>query len=187
MTGLEIMAGISAAGALASAAATVAAGRQQAQTGKINQQLANQSASAEQQEAAAAARVKREQTERLLSRLQALSAMSGGGADDPSVIKLGTDIGTEGEYQARAISALGGTRAGQLRAAGQLAAQQGRAAHAGSYLSAAGTIGQAAGTLYDRMNFGRAPGTYPTTPQIATPTFNPLLTYPGSRLGVTYG
>jgi hypothetical protein len=60
-----------------------------------------------QQQAASAQRQQQNQllkTKYAQSRLQALAAGSGGGADDPTVIKLGQDIAGQGEYNA--LSAL---------------------------------------------------------------------------------
>lgn len=44
------------------------------------------------------------------SRLQALAAASGGGADDASVVKLGSDLAAQGEYNALARMYTGASR-----------------------------------------------------------------------------
>jgi hypothetical protein len=184
MSGFEIAAATALiAGAGASAAGTISAGRQeqanlQSQAGLIQQRAqANQEAAefeaqqldiqANQERAAAQLEALQDRrNQRLaLSKLQANAAFSGFDATSPDVLAEADRIAQFGEQQAQTAQFTGDSRAEQLRLVGDakrfsgttgIAAAQreaealfasGRSARTGSFLSAAGTILGAAGSL----------------------------------------
>ncbi len=162
---------IGAFGALQQGQAQAAAGRAQQQSMQYQMQLRNaQAAAMEQsagQERAAAQRAAIEQRRQgrfIDSRAQAISAASGGGALDPSIVNLMGDLGGEADFRAATALYQGEDRARNLeygavlqRAtgqgdlyAGEVARRSGEAAQSRSYLRAAGTVAGGAAKIYDR-------------------------------------
>ena len=97
------------------------------------------------------------------SRLQALAASSGGGADDPTIVKLGEDIAGQTEYQALANIYTGENQARGLDDQSQALIAQGQAARAGANAKAKGLMIQgASGIFKDITGFaaGGAKGGY---------------------------
>jgi hypothetical protein len=94
----------------------------------------------------------RRQTRLDQSRLQAVSAASGGGAGDPTVVDLAGDLEEDGEY--RRLTALyeGEERARGLEAGASAKKVQGRQAMMGGLVGAAGTILENADSIYDRFS-----------------------------------
>lgn len=88
----------------------------------------------------------------LMSRLQARAAASGGGADDPTVIKLGEDIAARSEYGALSEMFTGENRARGYEDSAAAALVSGKAAKQGSYLKAGGTILSGAGSMFSKFN-----------------------------------
>ena len=159
------------AGAVQQGQATRAANAAQAQQYEYQARLGERAAEVKEQEAGQArassqreAVDERKQGERIASRVQAVSAASGGGALDPTVIDILGRTGAEGEY--RALSALygGEERARGLeygaaidrsRGSADLSAatasrQAGRRAGQLGYLSGAGTLLEGGAALASR-------------------------------------
>lgn len=93
----------------ASALRNQAAAEQQAANYKVL--VENQRAMAERASAQRQALQTNRKTDLTQSALQARAAASGGGADDPTVVKLASDIEGEGKYQSLFDMYLGETRA----------------------------------------------------------------------------
>jgi hypothetical protein len=100
---------------------------------------------------------KRRQMNLLLSRSQAVSAASGAGATDPTVLATEGGIVEEGEYQAGVETYLGETRARGYQGKAALARAEGDDAARSSFINAGGTILSGIGSYYDR--YGRRGGT----------------------------
>jgi hypothetical protein len=168
------------AGTAVSAASTIAGGNAAAQVGSMTQQAmefrAKGNEQAAQESRAASQRTafdKRHEATLVGSRLQAVAAASGGGATDPSVLKLGEDIAGEGEYGALLESYKGENRARGLldqaaadRFSGEMAMFEGRSKRSASRLSAFGSILSGAGSAW---------GTYNKLPSAAPATDNKKL------------
>jgi hypothetical protein len=164
---------LSAAGTAMSAMGTIAGGKAAAQAGYATQQ--SHEFTARQQEQAAqegravsqrSALEKRREGTLLSSKMLARAAASGGGADDPTVTKIGEDIAGRSEYDALFEMYKGENRARGLldaamgsRMTGDAALAEGEAKKKASYLSAAGTIIGGAGSM-----FGQYSKTLPKTP-----------------------
>jgi hypothetical protein len=117
------------------------------------ERLAGEEKAAAQRKAAE----KRRQMNLLLSRSQAVSAASGAGATDPTVLATEGGIVEEGEYQAGVETYLGETRARGYQGKAALARAEGDDASTSSLISAGGTILSGIGSYYDR--YGRRGGT----------------------------
>lgn len=171
LSSIALVAGL--AGTAVSAMGTIGAGKAANQAG-IAQQQSMQFKAAEEKQAADESRAASQRsalehdkaTELQRSRLQALAAASGGGADDPTVVHLGEDLAGRGEYQHLMDMYTGENRArgledqatgDQMTGAAQLA--EGKAKQNASYYSAAGTVLSGAGSMFDRYSrVGRAYG-----------------------------
>lgn len=84
------------------------------------------------------------------SRMQALSASSGLGPTDPTVMQLSGDVEGEGAYQRGMVGYTGETRARGLEAGAAATAMQGRAARTASLIGAGSTIIGGAASLYEK-------------------------------------
>ncbi len=84
------------------------------------------------------------------SRLQAVSASSGGGTTDPTVVGLASDIAGEGEQQALMQFALGENRARGREMQAEASRMSGQAAQTGSYFSAMGGLLSGGSSLYTK-------------------------------------
>ena len=154
---------------IAAGKAQAAAGEAQARASEYQATLRNAQATAMEQSAgqerAAAQRgaIEQQRQGRLVgSRAQAISAASGGGALDPSIVNLMGDLGSEADFRAATALYQGEDTARGLeysavlqRAAGQgdlyageVYRRAGEAARNRSYLSAAGNVVGAAGKMY---------------------------------------
>lgn len=118
MTMLVISAATTFAGTLANAGAQQQQAAAYEQQATAEQQAAQYKATEEnrqaQEQRATSQRqalAKRRETEYTQSKLQASAAASGGGADDPTIIKLASDISGQGEYGALSDMYSGETRA----------------------------------------------------------------------------
>lgn len=156
MSGLEwLPLALSGAGAAVSAIGTIASGQAEKDAAYFRaaqeEQAAQESRAASQRKAIE----RRREGAYATSRLQALSAASGGGADDPGVIKLGEDIGARSELQALTEDYRGenAARGYMDRAAGSR--MTGDAAQTASYFKAASTIISSGSSMYDRY---KSPG-----------------------------
>lgn len=156
MSGLETLATIaSIAGTAVSAVGTIAGGEAQAQAAEFRARQAEKQA---QEERAAGQREmfkERRREELTQSRLQAVSAASGGGTTDPTVVGLASDIAQEGEQQALMQFALGENRARGREDQAAAARASGQAARVGSYFSAAGNLLSSGSSIYTKYR-GRA-------------------------------
>jgi len=169
-TGLQVV------GTIAQGNAAAAAGKAQQQAAEFQAKQMEQRAG---QERAAAQRRGIEQKRQATfasSRAQALSAASGGGALDPTVVNILGDIEGEGAYRALTALYAGEERATGLetgaaaaRLEGQMARSRGSAARTGSYIKAGGTLLSGASdffgsggaqTMFDRFGGGGPGGGY---------------------------
>jgi hypothetical protein len=89
-------------GTIAQANAMRAQAQAEQQAANYKAQVENQQAQEDRAAAQRRALAEREKTQYAQSQLQALAAASGGGADDPTIIKLSSDIAAHGEYNALA-------------------------------------------------------------------------------------
>jgi hypothetical protein len=149
---LTIPALLSAAGAGVSALGTIAAGNHAKASAEFQakqmEQQANEERAATQREQMAI----RRRAEQAQSRLQAVSARSGLGTLDPTVMELAGDIEAEGAYQRGMAGYAGTTRAQNMELGAQSAIMQGRAAQSASRLDAFGTILGSAASIYDKYS-----------------------------------
>lgn len=83
---------------------------------------------------------KRKEGELVNSRIQALAAASGGGADDPTIVKLMTGVAEESEYNAQSAIYGGASRRKGLFGAAKNRRMGGDASLLGSKYAAAGAI-----------------------------------------------
>lgn len=86
------------------------------------------------------------------SRIQALSAASGGGASDQSILKLSGDVAGRGEYQALSDLYTGENRARGLEDAAMADRMTGDAQASASKFKAFGTLLSSAGGIYEKFN-----------------------------------
>jgi hypothetical protein len=171
-----ILAVTAVAGAAMSASSTIAQGnaaaaQAQAQQQALEYQAKQKEVQAGQERAASQrnAQVRRKEAELAASRGLAVSAASGGGALDPTVVNILGDIEGEGEYQALMEMYGGEQRARNLESGaalnqyeGQMAYAAGQAAKKNSRISAAGqfmsTAGQLGYSAYKGGMFSNSPG-----------------------------
>lgn len=99
------------------------------------------------------AREERRQTQLMQSRAQAVSAASGGGAVDPTVVDIIGDIEEDGEYRALNTLWEGEERAGNLMTGAKQRRKQGRFALTSGLMGSAGTILDGSSSMFKR--FGR--------------------------------
>lgn len=83
---------------------------------------------------------KRKESQLVQSRQQALAASSGGGADDPTIIKLMTETAAQGEYNAQASLYGGENRKRGLFDQAKGTEMSGQASLLGGFLAGAGQI-----------------------------------------------
>jgi hypothetical protein len=133
------------------AAATRAEGKQAQQIGNWQNAQARQAAGQERASAQRQAENERRAGRLAVSTALARSAASGGGAADPTVLKIYGDLAAEGEYNAQTALFEGEESARDLEMQGGAAAYEGAAANEASrfkssaykragYLSAAGNV-----------------------------------------------
>lgn len=130
-----------------SAAGTIFSAVNALQQGSAQKKAANyQAAQLEQQagqERASAQRGAIEQRKRATlasSRVKSLSAASGGGVLDPSIVDITGDIGTQGEYNALSALYAGEERGRGLEMGASAKRFEGAEAKRASYYTAAGTL-----------------------------------------------
>jgi hypothetical protein len=140
-----------------SAGGQIISGQQAKKASKAEAAEFERIASEEKAAAQRKASEKRRQMNLLLSRSQAVSAASGAGATDPTVLATEGGIVEEGEYQAGVETYLGETRARGYQGKAALARAEGSDAAKSSLISAGGTILSGIGSYYDR--YGRRGGT----------------------------
>lgn len=163
---------LTAAGTGVSAASTIAGGRAAEDESKFRAAQLRQRAAESRASSQRSAFERRREGDLALSSLQARAAASGGGADDPTVIKLGEDIAARSEYGALAEMFKGENRARGYEDSASAALVSGKAAKKGSYLKAAGTILSGAGSMASKFGGG-----LPSAPGITLPeeeTGNPF-------------
>lgn len=156
-----------------------------AQQGRAQQRAANyQAAQYEQQagqERASAQRAAIEEHRKATlaqSRALAVSAASGAGASDPTVMNIMGDLGSEGEY--RALSALyeGEERARGLQMGAQAKRYEGATAKQAGNMRAASTILSGGMSLYDKYDGGSTSSAPAYNPQAYGPYDMPWLRGP---------
>ena len=145
-----IAAGVSLLGTAVSAVGTIAAGTAQKSAANYQAQQREQQAMESRAAAQRTSMEHQRQTELMQSKLQANAAASGAGAADPTVVKLGEDIASRGEYQSLMDMYQGENRARGLQDQATADRLSGKAAQTGSYFSAAGTIASGAGSFLSK-------------------------------------
>lgn len=167
-----------------SAASTIAGGNAAYENSKY---VAGQYKRNAQQERAASQRsaLETRKNARLAqSTLQARAAASGGGADDPTVLGLSSDIAERGEYQSLMEMFTGESRARGLMDAAASTRAEGKFARNASRMKALGTIIGGAGSAFGQ--FGNVGGTGPVSTSSSVDPWAGLRT--GPRLPVSrYG
>lgn len=151
MSGLELLPALALAGSAVSAGvglygASVQADAQR-EAGENEQRAREMQAQAEERqgnEVQAASQREAEQRAQkarvLLSRQQAVAAASGGGASDPTVLKLMGDTAAEGEYQSLSALYEGKAKAAGLEDDAALQRWRGRQARTAGYTNANATM-----------------------------------------------
>jgi len=138
------MAGLAAFATVASAAVgavgTILSGRAASDAAEVEAQQRRQQAgearAASQREA-----IQRAREARLLqSRQQAVAAASGGGAADPTVVRLMAQTGAQGRYNTASALYEGEARGRAFEYAGEMSRWQGRQQRTASYIDAGSTI-----------------------------------------------
>lgn len=141
MSGLELIGGlIGAAGTLASGAAANAQAKSEAlaMEAQGKEELAASQREAEE---------KKREGRIVMSRQQALAANSGGGADDPTILKLMTRTASESDYNARTALYGGEQRKRGLFDSAANRRTSGKASFLGSVFAAGGQAFKSAGSL----------------------------------------
>lgn len=138
-------AGVSAAGTLAAGASAKASQEFRA---KQEQQAAGEARASGQREAFE----ERRKAGLVTSRIQALSAAGGGGADDPTIVDLSSDVAGRGEYFALMDMFRGENKARGLEDSAVASRMTGDAAQKGSYYKAGGTLLEGFGSAADRYS-----------------------------------
>lgn len=138
------------AGTAVSAVGTIAGGQAAADQAEFKARQLEQQAQEERAAAQREAMKERRKEQLTQSRLQAVSAASGGGTTDPTVVGLASDIAGEGEQQALMQFALGENRARGREMQAEASRMSGQAAQTGSYFSAAGGLLSGGSSLYTK-------------------------------------
>lgn len=138
------------AGSAVSAVGTIAGGEAQAQAAEFRARQAEKQAMEERAAGQREAFRERRKEQLTQSRLQAVSAASGGGTTDPTVVGLASDIAAEGEEQALLQFALGENRARGREDQAAASRASGEAARVGSYFGAAGGLLSSGSSLYGK-------------------------------------
>lgn len=154
----------------ASAAGSIMGGNAQRASANFQAAQLEQQAGQERASAQRKAILDRERADLAGSRIQALAAAGGGGATDPTVEKLRTDVAGRGEYEALSSLFTGEERArgmesaaGARRYEGQVArragvigavAQVGQGAYMASSVRAPSTAANSGSTLFDSTGGG---------------------------------
>lgn len=159
MSGLElILAGVSAATSLASgaiaAAGTIAQGKAMEQAAKAEQRQLQRMASEELAVATRGAETKNKEVQGLKSRVQAVSASSGGMATDNSVLEVVGNIAKEGNVQTRDILRQGQVQGDDLLYRGRVGVNTAKINRDLSRMTAAGQVISATGDAFSKYGQG---------------------------------
>lgn len=126
---------------------------------------AEQAANAEMGAAQIRAAQEKRKSRIIQSRAMALAASSGGGASDPTVVNIISDLESEGSYRAAVAMYEGQDRARTLRLQaaggiyeGQAGLNAGRSAAEGGNYRAAGSLFSAGANLYGKYGYPRGRG-----------------------------
>lgn len=138
---------ISVGGSVLEGRAQTAAGKAQQQESNIEGAQLDQQAGQERAAAQRQAIEERRKARFAISRNQAVSAASGAGATDPTVLQLEGDITGEGEYNALTALYEGDDRARYLKSQGAATRFQGRSTAAAGKTSSTGTYFKAGSSL----------------------------------------
>lgn len=141
---------ISAASTALAVNSQIEQGKQQAAQAELQAVEHERDANAEQARAQREAAIERRKARNLMSRARAVAAASGGGASEPTVDNLLTDIATQGEMNALNAMWSGDTTAQTLRTGAQVARRTGRAARSAGNLRAASTLFSGATDWYSK-------------------------------------
>ncbi len=150
MSGLETLALLSGVGTAVSAVGTIAGGMAANEQAEFQARQLQQKAQEERAAGQREAFKERKREQLTQSRLQAVSASTGGGTTDPTIVGLASDIAGEGEQQALLQFALGENRARGNEMQAEAARAKGQAAMTGSLLSAAGGAISGGASLYEK-------------------------------------
>lgn len=140
MSGIETIAAISSiVGTGLGVVGSIAQGQAAQQAADVEAQNMEQRAIEERSAAAAAARDRRQRASEIMSAQLARSAASGGGARDPTVLRLMSDVGSEGEKQAQTIRYEGDLTGTGLENQAAMARWSGQQSMLASYINAGST------------------------------------------------
>lgn len=155
MSGAEILLGgimgTTILGGVAGAAGQAQAGEAANATAKYQALVARQNANAEEATGQRQAIEERRKAAFTSSRIRAVAAASGAGADDPSVLNLEADVNAQGEYNAMSRLFTGASAGQAQRQNAMLTTLAGRNERDASYAAAGGTILKSVGdaaTMY---------------------------------------
>jgi hypothetical protein len=116
-------------------------------------------ANAEAAESQRAATIERRKARNLMSRARAVSAASGAGASDPTVVNQLADIETQGELNALNAMYSGSTAARGYRRGAAIARNEADATQTAGYLGAASTALEGASDWYSKYGGKKKYGT----------------------------
>ena len=149
--------------AAASTVLTTAAAYQQSNAQKTQLEAVararEEEANAEAAESQRAAIIERRKARNLMSRARAVSAASGAGASDPTVVNQLADIETQGELNALNAMYSGNTAARGYRRGAAIARNEADATQTAGYLGAASTALDGANSWYDKYGGKKKYGT----------------------------
>jgi hypothetical protein len=155
---ITLMAAISAGTALASggiaAAGTIAQGNAQLEIAKAERKQLARMAAEELAVATRGAETKNKEVQGLKSRVQAVSASSGGMATDNSVLEVVGNIAKEGNVQTRDILRQGQVRGDDLMYRGRVGVNSAKLNRDLSRLTATGQVISAAGDAFSKYGQG---------------------------------
>ena len=139
-------------GTVISAGGTIASGV--AQSDAMDYKAEQERMAAQENRAASQRTMQEHQTQLSYqqSKLQAGAAATGAGADDPTVVKLGSDMAGRGEYQSLMDLYTGENRARGMEDQAKGDNMTGDAAMTGSLFGAAGTLASGFGGMKYRMS-----------------------------------
>lgn len=143
-------------GTIASTALTtglaIKQGRDQRASAEIQARQREEDANSAAAESQRSAIIERKRAQRMMSRAR---AVAGGGASDPTVQNILTDIDTQGEVNALNALFSGNTAARGFRQGAQIARNEGRAASTAGYFDAASTALSGGASWYEKYGAGK--------------------------------
>lgn len=145
---------VAAIGVGLSAGSAIGGGIQARRMGDYQHKLADQAAGQQEASSQRAAMDEQHRSKLLQSRAQAVAAASGGGASDPGVIKIISNIAGEGAYRSEVALYQGEERARDLRTRGEIAQTEGDQRQTAGYIKGIGTILSQGSSMYTKYGQG---------------------------------